>query len=151
MAGFAAGAAGETEVAALASRGHLDFYNSYAATIHAGRVTPPRHNQISVVWGGPDVAKVALTFDDVPAGDWTPRVLDALSAADANATFFVQGNSLEQNWQILADAVGTHEIGIHTWDHSDMGRMTLAQATDQRKRAGSGHRLGVARCCLMRG
>ena len=30
-----------------------------------------------------------LTFDDGPHPDWTPRVLDALAAADVRATFFV--------------------------------------------------------------
>ena len=33
--------------------------------------------------------KIALTFDDGPDPDWTPRVLDALAARDVHATFFL--------------------------------------------------------------
>ncbi|HEY0697964.1 MAG TPA: polysaccharide deacetylase family protein, partial [Micromonospora sp.] len=38
-----------------------------------------------------DQPLVALTFDDGPAPQWTPMVLDALDAAGAPATFFLVG------------------------------------------------------------
>ncbi|GAA2515827.1 polysaccharide deacetylase family protein [Rarobacter incanus] len=129
--GTAIGAGGLAATEKVAARGHLDFYHSYAASIHAGRVTPPKHRDVSVVWAGPAVNEVALTFDDGPAPDWTPRVLRALADAQAPATFFVQGNRLLENGHILAGAITDHEIGIHTWDHSDMGRMSLEEVTNQ--------------------
>jgi len=42
---------------------------------------------------------VAITFDDGPSPDTTPRVLDALRAADARATFFILGRHAEQREQ----------------------------------------------------
>lgn len=37
--------------------------------------------------------RLALTFDDGPHPETTPRILDALAAASARATFFMQGNA----------------------------------------------------------
>src|SRR5690606_3251063 len=47
-------------------------------------------------------AKVALTFDDGPDPEVTPRVLDVLSAHGARATFFMIGRNLERNLAIGA-------------------------------------------------
>ena len=35
--------------------------------------------------------KVALTFDDGPDPDWTPKILDVLKEKNATATFFLIG------------------------------------------------------------
>ena len=40
---------------------------------------------------GPADHVVALTFDDGPDPQWTPRVLDLLKQYGAHATFFVVG------------------------------------------------------------
>lgn len=40
---------------------------------------------------------VALTFDDGPDADSTPRVLDLLKRYDVRATFFVVGEQARQN------------------------------------------------------
>jgi peptidoglycan/xylan/chitin deacetylase (PgdA/CDA1 family) len=45
---------------------------------------------------------VALTFDDGPDPAWMPRVLDALDAPDARATFFVVGDPV---WVVAAPAL----------------------------------------------
>lgn len=65
----------------------------------------------------------ALTFDDGPRADVTPEILDVLDAYGVKATFFVLGNKIEGNEEILRrmEAAG-HEIGCHTWDHSNMVR-----------------------------
>ena len=58
---------------------------------------------------------VALTFDDGPDARWTPRVLDALRAADAVATFFVTpGLGIEAVAEIAAAG---HEVGYHCGRH----------------------------------
>ncbi len=44
---------------------------------------------------------VAITFDDGPSPDTTPRVLDALRDADARATFFILGRHAEQHPKIV--------------------------------------------------
>ena len=63
-------------------------------------------------------AEIALTFDDGPHPEWTPRVLDALERLGARATFFVVGRSASQHGQIVRDARRRgHEIGTHLYSH----------------------------------
>ncbi|MBC7807526.1 MAG: polysaccharide deacetylase family protein, partial [Akkermansiaceae bacterium] len=64
---------------------------------------------------------VALTFDDGPHRDTTPRILDALAAADARATFFVVGERATQYPEIVRRIVREgHTIGIHGLQHRTM-------------------------------
>lgn len=67
-------------------------------------------------------ACVALTFDDGPNKQVTPRLLDALHTADAPATFFVQGQFVSgSNKQLLATmAAQGHEIGSMSWRHKQL-------------------------------
>lgn len=61
---------------------------------------------------------VALTFDDGPDPEWTPRVLDTLREHGVRATFFLIGSKAEQHPQIVRRiAAEGHDIGIHTWGH----------------------------------
>ena len=46
---------------------------------------------------------VSLTFDDGPDGDMTPRVLDILKRYDVKATFFLIGNRVKTNPDIVAN------------------------------------------------
>jgi len=69
----------------------------------------------------PDGKYVALTFDDGPSEDVTPRVLNILNEYDAKATFFMLGSQVDYFPDIakqVADA--GHEIGNHTWEHQDL-------------------------------
>lgn len=61
---------------------------------------------------------VALTFDDGPSPEITPRVLDILREKNAAATFFVVGREVEQN-PALARRMRRegHAIGNHTYSH----------------------------------
>jgi peptidoglycan/xylan/chitin deacetylase (PgdA/CDA1 family) len=62
--------------------------------------------------------EVALTFDDGPHPDSTRRVLAALAAADARATFFVLGEKARQHAEILREIVAAgHTLGVHGDDH----------------------------------
>ncbi len=63
--------------------------------------------------------QVALTFDDGPDPEITPRVLDVLGAHGARATFFMIGKHLERTLPIGARAIAEgHELGNHSWAHS---------------------------------
>jgi cellulose synthase/poly-beta-1,6-N-acetylglucosamine synthase-like glycosyltransferase/peptidoglycan/xylan/chitin deacetylase (PgdA/CDA1 family)/spore germination protein YaaH len=66
--------------------------------------------------------KVALTFDDGPSADWTPKILEILKAKGVKATFFIVGQNGETNpslvQRILAEG---HEIGNHTFTHPNLG------------------------------
>jgi peptidoglycan-N-acetylglucosamine deacetylase len=69
---------------------------------------------------GADPKKVALTFDDGPDPAWTPKILDILKAKQAPATFFVIGESANQDEDIVKRefAMGD-EVGNHTFTHPD--------------------------------
>jgi peptidoglycan/xylan/chitin deacetylase (PgdA/CDA1 family) len=77
-------------------------------------------------------AGVALTFDDGPHPERTPRVLDALAAARAHATFFVVGRRAQANPQLVRRLVAEgHELANHTWRHGWMpGLGAAALAAD---------------------
>lgn len=62
--------------------------------------------------------EVALTFDDGPHPTFTPRVLDALDAMGAKATFFVVGRAVKEHGAVVRDARSRgHEIGTHLYTH----------------------------------
>jgi peptidoglycan/xylan/chitin deacetylase (PgdA/CDA1 family) len=65
-----------------------------------------------------NVPRVAITFDDGPNPETTPRVLDALAAADVKATFFLLGRHVDR-WPDLARRVATegHTVANHGWYH----------------------------------
>jgi peptidoglycan/xylan/chitin deacetylase (PgdA/CDA1 family) len=61
---------------------------------------------------------VALTFDDGPDPDWTPRVLDELRRLDVHATFFVLGAQAEGQRRLLRKMRRAgHEVGLHGYAH----------------------------------
>lgn len=73
-------------------------------------------------------AEVALTFDDGPAYTTTPRFLAYLERTRTPATFFLVGYQAEA----LPDLVRREwrdgfALGVHTWSHPAMTRLTLAQ------------------------
>lgn len=61
---------------------------------------------------------VALTFDDGPRRGTTDRLLDGLKERGAVATFFLIGQQIEANADLVARmAEEGHQIGNHTWSH----------------------------------
>lgn len=91
-----------------------------ALVIAEGVFRPSSSTLYPTISRGPrDRPRVAITFDDGPDSETTPRILDALAAADARATFFVIGRYLEHNRRIAERAVAEgHELGNHSWTHS---------------------------------
>lgn len=73
-------------------------------------------------WRGPRSARrLALTFDDGPDPEWTPRVLDALAAAGVRATFFLVGERAQRAADVVRRiAAEGHEIGNHSWSHRSL-------------------------------
>ncbi|MGC2421456.1 MAG: glycosyltransferase [Candidatus Acidiferrales bacterium] len=64
--------------------------------------------------------KVAITFDDGPDPQWTPKMLDVLQQKGATATFFVIGESANLETGILKREYQLgNEVGNHTFTHPD--------------------------------
>ena len=76
-----------------------------------------------IVWSGTGNG-VALTFDDGPDPELTPRVLDALDRARIRATFLVVGMRVVAEPDLVRRAVDAgHEIGNHTWTHRSLATL----------------------------
>lgn len=97
--------------------------------------TLPQHNAAQSVTAPAhiegDAPVVALTFDDGPRADTTSRLLDGLRERGAHATFFLIGEQIEGNENlVLQMAVDGHQIGNHTFTHHKLqgsGRDTIIQ------------------------
>ncbi len=78
-----------------------------------------------------DVPCVALTFDDGPSV-FTNGLLDLLKERNVRATFFVLGQSARvQPETIVRMKQEGHQIGNHTWDHSNLTQLSDALIQEQ--------------------
>ena len=77
---------------------------------------------------------VAITFDDGPYM-YTTRIAQQFAQAGGNVTFFMNGH----NWACIydyAEAVKAafdagHQIASHTWSHSDLTTLSVAEVSSQ--------------------
>ena len=85
--------------------------------------------------GTPDRV-IALTFDDGPSAETTPRVLEVLRERDVQATFFVLGRHAAEHPELVAEirAEG-HQVASHGYDHALLTFATTDQVTGQLERA----------------
>ena len=68
---------------------------------------------------------VAITFDDGPDPEWTPRILDVLKREHAPATFFLIGLEADENADLTSRVYREgHEIGNHTFTHPDISNLS---------------------------
>src|SRR6266550_114421 len=71
--------------------------------------------------GAGDEHQVAITFDDGPDPQWTPKILDILKTANAKAAFFLVGVNAEKYPGLVRRIVNEgHEIGNHTYYHPNL-------------------------------
>ena len=69
--------------------------------------------------------KVALTFDDGPDPQWTPKILDVLKQENAPATFFLIGIQAKDFGSVTSRIYREgHEIGNHTFTHPDISNIS---------------------------
>lgn len=74
--------------------------------------------------------KVALTFDDGPHAEGTPRVVEILRRHEVPAAFFINGEAVDETTRpILADiaADANFIVGNHSWSHIDLAALELAE------------------------
>ena len=79
--------------------------------------------------------EIALTFDDGPHPEHTPRLLDRLAAARARGTFFVIGEKAQQHPNLIRRIVTAgHELGNHTFTHGEPSQTSAAHFLDETAR-----------------
>ena len=62
--------------------------------------------------------KIAITFDDGPNPEFTPKVLQLLAEYNAKASFFCIGNTIKKHPELLRQIhANGHEIGNHSFTH----------------------------------
>ena len=72
--------------------------------------------------------EVALTFDDGPDPEWTPRILDILKERGVKAAFFIVGKNAEDHPALVQRILDEgHEIGNHTYSHANLAIMSPAR------------------------
>ena len=70
---------------------------------------------------------IAMTFDDGPHPQNTPRLLDMLRERNIKATFYVIGKSVNMYPEIVRRMVAEgHEVGNHTWTHRNLTGLSNA-------------------------
>ncbi len=70
---------------------------------------------------------LALTFDDGPHPQHTPRLLDILKQRNVKATFYVVAPNVKRYPEIMRRIIAEgHEIGNHTVTHGNLTKMSEA-------------------------
>jgi peptidoglycan/xylan/chitin deacetylase (PgdA/CDA1 family) len=84
---------------------------------------------VGSIWrGARDRRAVALTFDDGPDPEWTPRVLDVLEREGVRGAFFLIGRRAARAPAVARRiAEAGHDLGNHTWSHRSLWRSGPAQ------------------------
>ena len=78
---------------------------------------------------------IAMTFDDGPHAEHTPRLLDMLKKRSIKATFFVVGECAVAYPAIMKRIVAEgHEIANHSWSHPLLSKMAEGPVTEQLQR-----------------
>lgn len=72
---------------------------------------------------------LAITYDDGPHREHTPRILDELARHGATATFFVLSRQAEKYPEIVRRIIAEgHEVGLHGRDHRSLLTFKTADA-----------------------
>ena len=98
-----------------------------------GNATAGALRQYDAVYVGDTEEKVIyLTFDAGYEAGYTEQILDVLKKHDVKAAFFVVGNYIEQNPELVRRMLREgHIVGNHTYHHYDMSKLSDEAAFNQ--------------------
>ncbi|HEY2434199.1 MAG TPA: glycosyltransferase [Vicinamibacterales bacterium] len=113
---------------------HQDRVRGWAAAVRSAlmRVTP----RAMMTWRGPvSRHEVALTLDDGPDPEFTPKLLEILKRHDVRATFFLIGEKVDRHDGLVRRIVNDgHQIANHSYSHPHFGALTLREARSEIER-----------------
>jgi len=96
---------------------------------------PPSTKKITFSEVNVDGPYIAMTFDDGPHATNTSKLLEMAAKRHIKLTFFVLGECVEQNPDVLRREVAEgHEIGNHSWSHPNLARLSDADVRSQLQR-----------------
>lgn len=83
----------------------------------------------------PRPGEIALTFDDGPNPEWTPRLLEILAKHEVKATFFMLGKFAEAQPELVRRVASAgHLIGDHSWSHPKLSMCSAKRIEEELKR-----------------
>jgi peptidoglycan/xylan/chitin deacetylase (PgdA/CDA1 family) len=118
----------------------LSAYTAAAAQESALAATSPMPNpqstqKITYTEVNVDGPYIAMTFDDGPRATNTAKLLEMAAERHIKLTFFVLGECVEQNPDVLRQEVaGGHEIGSHSWSHPNLAKLSDTGVRSQLQR-----------------
>ncbi len=118
---------GKTELLETASWG-LSFQTEGEAPV--GNVSNEKLRSYDAAFlGNTQEKKIYLTFDAGYENGCTEKILAALEKHQAPAAFFLVGNYLEQNPELVKKMLAQgHTVGNHTYHHYDMSKIWEKEA-----------------------
>ena len=103
----------------------LLFCHFYTTTENSLNQTAGRTSVTKV-----EAPRVALTFDDGPNARYTPLLLEGLRKRNIHATFFLLGENIPENEELLLQMQKDgHLIGCHTWSHVQLDKISPSSAS----------------------
>ena len=103
----------------------LLFCHFYTTTENSLNQTAGRTSVTKV-----EAPRVALTFDDGPNARYTPLLLEGLRKRNIHATFFLLGENIPENEELLLRMQKDgHLIGCHTWSHVQLDKISPSRAS----------------------
>jgi peptidoglycan-N-acetylglucosamine deacetylase len=96
---------------------------------------PAAHKLRRRLYPPPRPEEIALTFDDGPNPQCTPRLLDILGIHRIKAAFFVVGKFAEAHPALVRRMMTEgHVIGNHTWSHPNLAKIPIPQVREELER-----------------
>lgn len=100
-------------------------YKDIAPFINTALVDPETLVNDSIPALDPNKKYVALTFDDGPNPATTPQILDILKAKQTTATFFLLGQNVDANQELVRRIVSEgNEVGSHSYSHARLNKLS---------------------------
>lgn len=124
-------------------RAHIPGLFILSVTVIAGAISYYEYHGIGpqggIVRRGRNHPYIALTFDDGPNPEYTPKILDILKEKEAPAAFFMVGKHVEKYPDVARRVFAEgHDIGNHTYSHRDLvpaAKKTIIKEVDKTDQA----------------